>query len=128
VLERRNPIPVGRYWIDVVGNPAIDKLDMWLVAHKDSVVLRTSEFDPGEAGAFSNPVPEQFVIFDLTAPTPTNGLPVYPNVATPDVQSRADTVQRPPPEEMPGLLDSIEKPFEYAGVLLAIWVLYELTR
>ncbi len=128
VLERRNPVPTGRYWISVIGNPAIDKLDAWLVEHKDSVRLTASEFDPGEAGAFANPVPQQFVIFQLLKPTPLNGLPVYPNVATPDVQTLADTVQRPEPEEMPSLLDSIEKPFEYAGVVLALWVLYELTR
>ncbi len=128
VLERRNPIPLGRYWIDAVGDTAIDKLDAWLVAHKDSVRLITSEFDKGEAGAFTNPTPVQFVIFDLLQATPSNGLPSYPNVATRDVQSLADTVQRPPPEEMLSFGDALLKPFEGAGVLLALWVLYELTK
>jgi hypothetical protein len=128
VLERRNPIPTGRYWIDAMGNAAIDKLDAWLVANKATLRLATSEYDPGEAGAFTNPMPAQFVIFEVLSPTPANGLPAYPNVATPSVQTRADTVQRPEPEEMPSLLDAIEAPFKGAGVLLALWVLYELTR
>jgi hypothetical protein len=128
VLERRNPIPAGRYWIAAIGNGAIDKLNQWLVVNKDTLRLRTSEFDPGEAGPFTDPTPTEFVIFEILSPTPANGLPAYPNIATPDVQTMADTVQRPEPEKMPGLLDVLETPFEGVGIVLALWVLYELTK
>jgi hypothetical protein len=128
VLERRNPIPAGRYWMDATGDPAIDKLDAWLVAHTDTVRVVTSEFDRGSAGPFSNPTPVQFVIFQVSAPTRSDGLPSYPNIATPDIQTSADTVQRPPPETMPSVLDVLAIPFEGAGMLLALWVFYELTK
>lgn len=128
VLERRNPIPPGRYWMDPTGNPAIDKVDAWLAEHNTTVVLTASEYDDGEQGRVFKDPPTQFVIFEVKQPTPSNGLPSFPNVAPPEIQSMADTVRRPPPEKIPGILDTLAMPFEGAGLLLALWVLYEISK
>jgi hypothetical protein len=121
VLERRNPIPPGRYWIDALGDPAMDKLNNWLVAHRSTLRLLASEYEKGEAGPFSNPVPSEWALFEVVQPTPLDGLPSFPTVATPGVTSRGDTVQRP----------DVEQPWDFGGgggfgglgVLVLLWLL-----
>lgn len=108
-VERRRPLPAGRYWIDIT--PKDRKAwDIWRDGMKDipSVTIeKTEHFEAGESGW--NPfgegdLPEyperDFVIFSLSSPNlawEAAGLK-SPTIAPAEIQGSADTVNRPPPE------------------------------
>jgi hypothetical protein len=91
-VERRNPIPAGRYWVDCIGNPAITEFDIWRRSHQTVVVEETE-------GDTTAPMPTQFVIFHLTAPTQRweqmSGGVGMPTIAPPEVKSKADAFKVP---------------------------------
>lgn len=102
-LERRNPLPRGRYWVDVFDlvstHPATDGENMqaafrnWLARNADTVrVESTQSFDTEPA--------RDFYIFRVLDPVSWEG-PGFPEIATDGVQSSADTTQRPDPEQDP---------------------------
>jgi hypothetical protein len=104
-LERRRPLPAGRYWADIFAPR--NAFDGWvqMAASRGAIHGEVSEHFEEAAGA-----PEHdFVIFttntDLVWPDADIGF--APNVAPPNVQSSADTVQRPPPE--PSAIDQISE-------------------
>lgn len=97
VLERRNPLPAGRYWKDIFEADA-EAFRAWLKDHGDTVKVRTTETITGEPS-------RDWYLFEVTAPTMWDG-PGYPDVATTAVQTSADTVQRPDPEKDP--LDKLD--------------------
>lgn len=83
-LERRNPLPAGRYWIDVVSTKA-EEFTGYLVAMGDRVHVEGTE--AGEPLWF---------LFTVKAPVPW--FPInfgYPTIAPPTIKSKADTVSRP---------------------------------
>lgn len=83
-LERRNPLPVGRYWIDVVSTKS-EEFTGYLVAMGDRVHVEVTE--AGEP---------LFYIFSVKTPIPW--FPVnfgFPTVAPASIKSKADTVSRP---------------------------------
>lgn len=45
-LERRNPLPAGRYWVFRIGARAIVDFDAWLTKNRANVKLRNHELDP----------------------------------------------------------------------------------
>ncbi len=100
-IERRRPLPAGRYWIDVF--PKSKNLwETWRDAMLkiDRVHIETTESYPGVDGA-----PEhEFIIFTLpvdnAAWPPDLG---SPNTAPQTITTSADTATRPEP--IPGLLD-----------------------
>lgn len=83
--ERRNPLPAGRYWLDVA-NAKAPIFDGWLEAFKASARVENTEASPET----------QFYIFSTTAPLVWLG-PVlgFPTIAPASIRSKADTVQRP---------------------------------
>jgi len=115
-LERRRPLPAGRYWLDVT--PLLkSKWEVWLDAMSkfDSVkVEHTEHFDAIEEQ--SNPLGDgtvpaapahDFVIFSTSSPNvawEAAGLP-SPTIAPATVTTSDDTVDKPPPE--PSLLDKL---------------------
>lgn len=109
-LERRRPLPVGRYWLDVT--PLFkDKWEQWRNAmmNVESVKIETVEHFEAQTGVIGVPdAPERdFVIFALTAPNvawQAVGLP-SPTIAPKNVTSSADTGDVPPPE--PGPLEQL---------------------
>jgi hypothetical protein len=117
-LERRNPLPAGRYWIDVVGNN-IFIMEGWLkavgpFAHVENQNLTPQKGTPPDGApvlpgpdAAGNFIPEIiWYLFTTSKPLPWISQALgFPNVATADVHTKADTASRPPPVKGP--LDDI---------------------
>lgn len=95
VVERRQPLPAGRYWITVFSDDAHpDRMShflQWCDANPGRVVVEKSEPVVTET---RNGV---FRIFTLSKPTRFDSKQFgFPNVAGPEIKSQDDTVQRPP--------------------------------
>ena len=100
-VERRNPLPAGRYWVDIF-EPQRVAFETWRAVNKDSVKVEVTETHG------SNP-PREFFIFNVVervavpGGTTTIEIPVqwdsvtfgFPSVAGRDIKSSADTVTRP---------------------------------
>ena len=135
-VERANPLPRGRYWVNASGDAAIDQLDKWMADNNATVHPVKSEFDPGAPGPFTNPVPVQWVLFDVMEPTTWNG-PGLPEIATVNVQSQADTVQRPEPWTWGGAAQEQASEWFFGpntstglvvGALLLLWLYSKSSR
>jgi hypothetical protein len=114
-IERRSPLPVGRYWVDTFKRDDKDEpalMNAWLRAVGDAVHTITTEeesdsdpprtwylFEVRQEGAASNPS-----AFGVTPPT----------VAGPEIQTSEDTIQAPRVEDLD------DHPLESAGKLLII--------
>lgn len=108
-LVRTEPLPVGRYWIDVFVEPFANRSiwDVWLqnALMTDSVHVEVTEHRPADSGGPAR----DFFIFRVKKPL---GWMIaeyvgWPNTAPSGIKSSDDTVQKPPPE--PGLLDTLRK-------------------
>lgn len=89
-VETRNPLPAGRYWIDVSKSPkSLGTFLGFLDAHKGFVHVEATEDDP----EFS------WYLFSTTKDLIWPEGIGYPTVAGADIKSRADTVQRADPEK-----------------------------
>jgi len=87
-LERQNPLPVGRYWIDVQ-NAKAEEFNGFLASHKTTIHTEVTEGDGAEGGT-------TFYIFSVSKPV--TWLPInfgFPTIAGPEIKSKSDTVQRP---------------------------------
>jgi hypothetical protein len=127
-IERRRPLPVGRYWIDVFSSkqPSWEAWRETFVSPGDAVVEHTESFEENEGGEARD-----FVIFrtmkQLVWPDTDMQIPV--NTAGTEIQSSADTVQRPDAPKSP--LDQISTGFSetlktmsfvVGGVVVAVGV------
>lgn len=91
-VERRSPVPPGRYWVDVF-EPAQAAFRAWLEEHAAHVrVVNTSSHEP--VGGYPA---RDWYLFEVIAPVPWEG-PGFPTIASSDVKSSQDTADRPPPE------------------------------
>ena len=102
-LEKREPLPVGRYWVDAFGDDAVDALTAWTARNAGNINVEQEQRSPGEAGPFTNPVPSMFLLWEVKKPTPWGLKFSWPTRAGADVKSQTDTVQRPEPEHIPTL-------------------------
>lgn len=99
-IERRNPLPVGRYWVDVF-EPDMAGFREWLASHRGERIyverssLHEDQLGPG-GSLFSEPQVREWVLFRVLHPVPWQG-PGYPTIATEGIDHSSDTVQRPPP-------------------------------
>lgn len=94
VLERRQPLPAGRYWITVTSSDAApDRMThflQWTTSNAQTVIVDKQE----PIGGGGNGV---FAIFTVLLPTTWDAKQFgFPNVAGPEIQTADDTVQRPP--------------------------------
>lgn len=91
-LERKNPLPVGRYWVFRLGAEQIAAFDQWVNVHRRMKALRViaSEFDQE-----SKPI-QTFTVFEVLAPNAVvwQG-PGLPDRAPAHVTSSQDVVQAP---------------------------------
>jgi hypothetical protein len=94
-IERRNPLPVGKYWVDVFEKDQA-AFRAWLTANRGSVQAQTTESFPANEGGPAR----DWYLFSVTAPVTWNG-PGFPTIAGPGVQTSADTAERPQPEKDP---------------------------
>ena len=98
MLERRRPLPVGRYWADVFpqNRPA---WSAWIDMQTKSgnARIESTSHDEGSGGA-----PEHdWVLWTTSVETiwPDDVMGFAPNVAGAEVTQSSDTVQRPDPEK-----------------------------
>lgn len=103
-VETRNPLPAGRYWIDVSKEPtSLGTFLGFLDAGKSFVHVEVTEDDPD----FS------WYLFATTKDLVWPSNIGYPTIAEKNVKSRADTIQRPDPEK--DVLDQIPSASDIAG-------------
>jgi hypothetical protein len=123
MLERKNPLPIGRYWVDV---PSADlpTFQQWLAdrptqIHVDGTALRESNNWLNNLGGGSN-ADVTWYVFTVKSPVPWFG-PGTPSIADASIVSADDTLTRPPPE--PGVLDQLlgASGSMPTGVKYAIW-------
>jgi len=95
-LERRNPLPAGRYWTMRIGQKQIEAFDAWLSKWRSVKALRVlaSDFDP--AGPFNTQPATAFVLFEVLTPQIVvwEG-PGLPDKAPLNVTSRDDVEHGP---------------------------------
>ena len=116
MIERKNPIPPGRYWLNFK-NPSMDggrQADAFTAWARGPAVqiLSTEDGDPELM---------TFVIFRVLTPVPrwpdSAGLGL-PTVAPPNVKSSGDTVQRPDVRGIGDLIEEVAtKPDEIVGAI-----------
>jgi hypothetical protein len=112
-LERRNPLPVGSYWIDVFGDK-ITLFDGWRAAFSPiGVKTRVTESFPATD---TQPARTwyKFEVTSIEAPWDAKTFG-FPTIADSSIQSSADTVQRPDFE-----LDPLDKLSNWASGLTGI--------
>jgi hypothetical protein len=122
-LVRTDPLPVGRYWIDIFrDNPAnLSVWEVWLANYQASgnVVVTKTESRVADSGGPAR----DWYVFEVRKPTGW-GIAQYvgwPNTAPSGIQTSDDTVQKPPPEKGPleegGFFDKA-KPWLIGGAIL----------
>ena len=95
-LERRQPLPVGRYWLDLRPG-TLDTFRNWAAANLQRVQIERFEAHGGVT----------FTIFQIVKPITFDQRTFgFPTIATPDVQHAADTATRPP---VPKPLDALNE-------------------
>lgn len=114
ILQKQNPLPVGRYWIDVFEDGIPDWIG-WSGGNLATVHVEKTEFYKGtnkilEVLGWVYPwvpgdntvVPDRaFIIFNVSSPT-NWGVEAelgWPNIAPPNIQTSDDTVKKPVPED-----------------------------
>lgn len=117
---RTNPLPPGRYWIDVADKPSgangVDDFDAWVRANAGKVHFESSSEHPPQGG-----VPRRlFAIFTVSAPVffPAANFG-FPSFAPASVRTEEDTIQAPPDPADP--LSNLSLPtFADIGALLPV--------
>ena len=99
-LERHNPVPPGKYWVDVFEQDSSAFYD-WLAANRAAVHVDATESFPSNDGGPAR----EWYLFTVGSPVQWKG-PGFPTIAEPNVTSSADTAQRPDPEKDP--LDKLD--------------------
>lgn len=124
-IERRQPLPAGRYWIDVFGDKFYI-MEGWIKAAGDAVHVESQHltpatgFDsnsgppllPGPDGLGNSTPQVMWYLFTTSKPLYWVGQVLgFPTIATADIQSKADTATRPPPVKGPldDVLDVLPK-------------------
>ena len=90
MIERRNPVPEGVYWVDVFGDQ-IPGFTAWLTRNAAAVKVRASE-TVAAGGPLDGTPASQWVLFEVVRPVRWEG-PGLPTVAPPNVKSKSDTAQ-----------------------------------
>jgi hypothetical protein len=110
-LVRENPIPMGRYWQDLIGPVQKASWQGWVKGlNRDypHVHVETTEDYESTDGAPSR----TFVIYTVLMPVVWNHVLLgTPNVAPDWIHTSDDTVQKPPPESSDpfgGLSDTVK--------------------
>lgn len=98
-LVKTEPLPIGRYWIDIFGTDDVQTFTKWHAFNAEFVKIEKTEHY--EANAESGaPEGGDFVIFNVSQPVAWGLAPEigWPSTAGTEVQSAKDTIDRPPPE------------------------------
>lgn len=114
-LEKRSPLPIGRYWVDLFKFPDNDQwaiFDQWLRENRELVGVERAEI-------FDSDPPRQWVLFNVTGGAGGQFLPEwvgigFPSIAEPEIKTSDDTVQKPDVSELPA------SPLENMGKVLLV--------
>lgn len=116
---RENPLPPGRYFIDVFGKENVDDFGAWVTEMAGAVKLETSQEDRD-----AEP-PALFAIFTV----PEGRSPFmpfekfgFPTTAPASVKSKEDTESKDPDDEEDGDFSKAVKVLTFVGVALAATV------
>ena len=119
-LQRDNPLPPGRYWIDVFGEDLQSQFSRWNLDNASSVrVVAVEHFEA--IGGFKS---RDWILFDVSLPTDWDAVMFgFPNIVIGDeIQTSDDTVQKPPDKpnwwENPELLSGPTIPLIGGAVVL----------
>jgi hypothetical protein len=116
-IERRNPLPIASYWVDVPP-AAVAAFDAWLGQNTSSLhVAITSAYPDGG----------QWVRFDVLSPVTWQG-PGLPTIAKPEDTSPAATSTVPDVAEPPSLLEQGLSVVPWAAAALIALSLASLLR
>jgi hypothetical protein len=148
-IERRNPLPPGVYWVDVIGevptfggpdNSKLEAFAGWLRRNASNIQVLRTVSKPAEIDALRgvmNPA-QDWYLFKVAAPVQWEG-PGLPTIADENTE-KDDTAQRPPPAdpswELPDLPDVTEHVSKGAltgfgtvfGLAAGAWILNKLLR
>lgn len=123
MLQRQNPLPIGRYWQDIFASKW-PSFHQWLKDNASKIHVEVTESTAKTAGDVLDSdgnEAREFVIFTVKSPVTWDQKSWgFPTVATPDVKSSRDTVQRPDPEKDPldKLADAVgDVPFSLFGTI-----------
>lgn len=100
-LERKNPLPIGRYWVDVF-EKQFAAFDAWLEKNRDKTDVITQENFEGGGLPFDRKndfPPRRWYLFEVLEPVRWEG-PGLPTIATPNVKNSQDT-EKPTDEIVP---------------------------
>lgn len=116
-IERGNPIPAGRYWIDV-SKPRVKAYTDWRKASNGAVrTVSTQESDR-----------MTFIVFEVSTPTPRWPVEVglgLPTIAEQSVKSASDVVSRP---AVPTSSDFLGDMFKGVSPLALLAILYFMSK
>jgi hypothetical protein len=113
-LERANPLPPGRYWVDVFETDS-PNFSTWLAANKGAVsIVSTEHFDANAGGPARD-----WVLFQVSTPVAWQG-PGFPTIADASVTSSSDTAQRPDPT--PDVSTTLEQGIQKLGGSSSGWI------
>ena len=116
LLEKHNPLPVGRYWVDVIDFDKIAEFDQWLQLREGEVIVeRREKYPPSVGGVPIKPPfiipqfpssteyqpPRDWILFKVL--TPVTWLAVefgWPTIAPKSIQTSEDTVKKPNPNDI----------------------------
>jgi len=127
MIERRNPLPPGTYWVDVFAKDEM-AFNTWLGKHSDSVSVIRAEQHPD-----ADP-PWNWMLFKVSKPVPWEG-PGLPTVGEGEANSE-ETVDKPktrtPTEEAEHLIheagDAVKTGLTLAGLGIAGLLLYKVLK
>lgn len=127
-VERRNPLPPGRYWVDVFWSKR-GAFTAWLSKNAASIKVVNVESYPGDMDAGYEA--REWYLFQVLSPVAWEG-PGLPTVAGSGVTTSDDTVQKPPPESpgdyLPKLPSAEKLGFTAAAVGLGLFALVMFLR
>jgi hypothetical protein len=138
-VERRSPLPVGRYWVDIIDrNGEVLLFDFWLKRGENAGKLKLINREDRGTTTFSidySGIRYTFFLFDVLEPIewPRGKGFGYPSIAqserhpnAPKIEKSEDTGSRP---RVPGPLDTIADLLGDAKTIAILFVgAYLLTR
>lgn len=124
LLQKQDPLPPGRYWIDVFGDK-VQLFDQWLNVNSTFVAVEQSE---GVAASGDWPEGEWvlFRVHDVPVPWGMQTKLGWPTIADKNVKQKSDTAQRPPEQSPSDFWFGSEGKFPwapyaiFAGLLVGI--------
>jgi hypothetical protein len=122
-IERKQPLPPGRYWIDIIGQENINAWGEYLKLQRGSVRQLTVEEDRN-----ADP-PTLWTLFEVPVEGRLPGQPIFdqrrfgfPNTAPEGVSSKQDTESGPGDEDEESDITKAVKVLALVGVALGVTV------